>query len=382
MARAIVLTWVLLMHQFKDDREQRSLRVLCRGGRIALWGLLFILVSVTNASAGMLNVPNDYLSIQEAIDASEAGDTIIVASGLYRLSSGNLYISRKSLTLRSAQGAQDTIIEGRGGNPVITLAEDSRAVIDGFTVTSRNNTDIKSVKGGGIYCAPASSPTIINSIITGNNAVFGGGIFCAPWSSPIIENNVVSRNRAVRFGGGIFSLMASPKVANNRIVKNEASNAGGGIFCNRDTPRITNNVLWKNKAKSGGGISCDRSYCRIINNTISKNAATYGGGIFFEGGSVRIINNILWENRDDLYAASFTSSSRPDHSNIGDGDFRGVTGNISADPLFADSENGDYRLKPDSPCLDAGNSDPIFNDPDGSRNDMGAYGGSEASQSL
>jgi len=326
------------MQQFRDNRKQHSLRVICKGGRIALWGILFIFVFATNSSAGTLQVPNDYPTIQEAVDASEPGDTIIVASGLYRLSSGNLYISKKSLTLKSAKGARDTIIEGRGGNPVITLAEDSRAVIDGFTVTSRNNVDTKAVRGGGIYCAPSSSPTITNSIITGNNAVFGGGIFCAPWSSPIIKNNVVSGNRAVRFGGGIFSLMASPKVVNNRIVRNEASNAGGGIFCNRDTPRITNNILWKNKAKSGGGISCDRSYSGIINNTISRNTASFGGGIFFEGGSVRIINNILWENRDDLYAASFSSSSRPDHSNIGDGDFRGVTGNISADPIWGHTE--------------------------------------------
>ena len=28
-----------------------------------------------------------------------------------------------------------------------------------------------------------------------------------------------------------------------------------------------------------------------------------------------------------------------------------------------------------SPCIDAGNPDPIYNDHDGSRNDMGAYGG-------
>jgi hypothetical protein len=115
---------------------------------------------------------------------------------------------------------------------------------------------------------------------------------------------------------------------------------------------------------------------------MSRNTAAFGGGIFFEGGSVRIINNILWENTDDLHAATFTSSSRPDHSNISDGDFQEVNGNISADPMFSDPGGGDFRLKANSPCLDAGNPDPIFNDPDGSRNDMGAYGGPEASRSL
>jgi hypothetical protein len=375
-------TVVLLMKRYRDNSAQRNPRPLYRGTCIALWLILWLLVSAANAQARTLRVPADHSNIQDAVDASEPGDTILVEAGSYRLPSGNLYISHKSLTLRSTGGAQGAIIEGRGGNPVITLAAESRAVIDGFTITSMDKTENKAVKGGGIYCAPSSAPTIRNSIITGNRAVFGAGIFCAPWSSPVIKNNVISQNTAVRFGGGIFSLMASPEVTNNRIVKNEASNAGGGIFCTRDTPRITNNILWRNKAKSGGGVSCDRSYAGITNNTMSRNIATFGGGVFVEGGSIRIINNIFWANRDDLYAATFTASSRPDHSDIGDGDFEGVNGNISADPMFTDSGGGDFRLKPGSPCLDAGNPDPIFNDPDGSRNDMGAYGGPEASPSL
>jgi parallel beta-helix repeat protein len=261
---------------------------------------------------------------------------------------------------------------------VITFVEASRSVIDGFTVTTINDVDTRAVKGGGICCAPSSSPTIINNIITGNNAVFGGGIYCAPSSSPTIMNNVISKNNALKFGGGIFSRRASPNITNNSIVENEASSSGGGIFCDRDAPRIANNIIWKNKAKSGGGIACDRSSCTIVNDTITRNVATYGGGIFFDGGSMRIINNILWENKDDLYSGWFSAASRPDHSDIQDGDFRGLNGNISRDPLFMDPENRDFRLMPDSPCIDAGNPNPIYDDPDGSINDMGAYGGPKA----
>lgn len=43
-------------------------------------------------------------------------------------------------------------------------------------------------------------------------------------------------------------------------------------------------------------------------------------------------------------------------------------GSISANPLFDRS----YRLMPGSPCIDAGDPNPRYNDPDGSRNDMGA----------
>ena len=349
-----------------------------RTGRFFL-SIISILVFANSALAGTLYVPNNYLTIQEAIDASNPGDTIMVASGVYRLYSGNITIVKESITLKSAYGAKKTIIEGRGHSPVITFVPHSCAVIDGFTITSINDIDTKAVKGGGIYCAPLSSPTIINNVITENNAVFGGGIYCAPSSSPTIRNNVISGNNSIKFGGGIFSYRASPNIVNNRIVGNEASNSGGGISCCRDSARITNNIIWENKAKSGGGISCDRSSCAIISDTITRNVATYGGGIFFDGGSMRIINTILWDNKDDLYSGWFSPASRPNHSDIGDGDFRGVNGNISADPLFIDPENGDFRLRLDSPCIDAGNSDPIYDDPDGSRNDMGAYGGPKRS---
>ena len=48
---------------------------------------------------------------------------------------------------------------------------------------------------------------------------------------------------------------------------------------------------------------------------------------------------------------------------------------INSDPLFTDFANGDFTLKPDSPCIDKGPPDPQYNDRDGSRNDIGMFGG-------
>jgi hypothetical protein len=48
------------------------------------------------------------------------------------------------------------------------------------------------------------------------------------------------------------------------------------------------------------------------------------------------------------------------------------TGEINEDPQFVDSDSGDYSLTETSPCIDAGNPDPQFNDPDGTPCDMGA----------
>jgi hypothetical protein len=43
------------------------------------------------------------------------------------------------------------------------------------------------------------------------------------------------------------------------------------------------------------------------------------------------------------------------------------------DPLFAGSAMHNYSLMPSSPCIDAGSPDTTYNDPDGTRNDVGAF---------
>lgn len=51
------------------------------------------------------------------------------------------------------------------------------------------------------------------------------------------------------------------------------------------------------------------------------------------------------------------------------------TGCVVADPRFVDEESGDYHLDDFSPAVDAGNPASAYNDADGTRNDMGVYGG-------
>jgi parallel beta-helix repeat protein len=104
----------------------------------------------------------------------------------------------------------------------------------------------------------------------------------------------------------------------------------------------------------------------ILNNIISSNT---GAGIFYysfmnEG---RILYNDVWGNGQDY------------HNNcIGNTTFTPLpgTGQISADPLFVEPL---YHLGNGSPCRDTGHPGPEYFDPDGTRNDMGAYGGPSAS---
>ena len=48
---------------------------------------------------------------------------------------------------------------------------------------------------------------------------------------------------------------------------------------------------------------------------------------------------------------------------------------INTEPLFFDSDNDNFYLQQYSPCIDTGNPNVIYNDLDGTRNDMGNFGG-------
>ena len=82
-----------------------------------------------------------------------------------------------------------------------------------------------------------------------------------------------------------------------------------------------------------------------------------------ESASATIDYNDLWGNVQS-YSENFTAGQN----------------DISLDPQFVDTIGGNFHLQAGSACVDAGDPDSQFNDPDGSRNDMGAFGGPLSTQ--
>lgn len=346
--------------------------------RLLLTGTFCVLLGFfpDRSFAATLYFPQKTLSLQDIVSKAESGDTIIVAPGTYKFFFDNLLIVNDLLILKSAAGPEQTILQGTGRGPVVSFSAGSKAVLEGFTIRSMSSPRKKDLKGGGIYCAPESAPVIRNNVITGNEAVYGGGIYCDILSTPRIDRNIIEGNKAIVTGGGLFSYRSSALLTNNRFIANEAVNSGGAIAGYRDSIRVRNNVIWKNRAAYGGGLSFDRAAPDIANTTIVENIADFGGGIVVDKGSVRLTNIILWHNtKDDLFLKQVGPSARPVNSVIGDGTFRGMNGNLAADPLFVDAKAGDFHLLPGSPAMNAGNIDPFYENVDGSVNDMGAYGG-------
>ena len=230
--------------------------------------------------------------------------------------------------------------------------------------------------GGGIHCVSCSSPVLENCMITGNTASDGGGISCENFSSPFLTECLITGNAADTCGGGAYCFQyASPVLVNCSIAMNRAfENDGGGIYCDSFShPIITGcSVTGNSSGDDGGGIWCGwDSYPVITNTTLTENTAgDDGGGLCCRSKSPLIIKNSIFY--DDLPGEIYYSSIEPviSYSDV-QGGWHGE-GNIKSDPLFVDPAAGDYRLQPDSPCIDAG--DPEFHPPTGGglRIDMGA----------
>jgi len=276
--------------------------------------LVLTLVSECSSLATTIYVPDDYSTIQDAIDGSQDGDTIIVRAGTYR---ENIDYYGKAITLTSEDGPAVTVIDGSDVKSVVSFhrGEGRDSVLSGFTITNGQGNRIFSPdehRGGGIYCVAAA--TITGNIITENYLPYGsgGGIYCK--GDALIEDNEISSNSA-NFGGGIRLGSNNPIVSGNYISGNFVYGTyqlygagGGGIYCSSGKPTITGNLIQDNECSiswyygggCGGGIFTEASEATVERNLLVENIAGWsGGGIYLYGSEDSVSANFIFNNSAD-----------------------------------------------------------------------------------
>ncbi|MHC4533346.1 MAG: right-handed parallel beta-helix repeat-containing protein [Planctomycetota bacterium] len=317
---------------------------------LALFVLMLALVST--AAVADIHYVNPGESIQAAIDAADHGDQIEVAPGFYP---EVINFNGKAIRLYSTGGPDMTTIHGGGAYHVVYCAshEGPDTVLEGFTITGGNATGLEPHSDGGGMYNWESSPTVTNCTFSSNTANYHGGGMYNDNSSPTVTNCTFTGNSA-NSGGGMYNNESSPTVTNCTFTGNNADWYGGGMNnYNNSSPTVTNCTFGGNTANLGGGMYNFSSSPTVTNCTFSGNISHfYGGGMSnVDYSSPTVTNCILWGDSPDEIFDDDNSSTTVTYSDV-QGGWPG-TGNIDADPLFAD---GDLRLSAASPCINAGSN--------------------------
>lgn len=273
---------------------------------VVVLSILFTFFTCWETSAAVIFIPGDYDTIQEGIDSSENGDTVLVSPGRYveNISFYGRNIVLGSLVIISGEESyrDSTIIDGdHNGRSTVVFGneETSDCRMIGFTIED-GLTDY----GGGIYLNGAS-PELSCLIITGNAADNnGGGIYCKAKASPAIKNCIIERNIAC-YGGGVTSYSgANPTLEDVAIRGNTAQSHGGGIQCSGASISLTDVSIRNNRVsddgdRGGGGIFCNNyGWLEFNRGEVIGNSCNgwYASGIYVRQSYITMTGVLIYGN--------------------------------------------------------------------------------------
>ena len=238
--------------------------------------------------------------------------------------------------------------------------------------------------GGGIFITDTAE--VVDCKIVNNQSRRGGGGVAID-KFGILRNSIIFANSNLSAplseqpysGGGVFISDHSfnAVVRNCRLTRNQTLGIGGGIAV--DGPATVENCIFNyNYARVGGGGYglIDGNVELLTNCTFYRNSASHNPNYsIISYGDLDIINCIvsrgsLIDRENNKFYSMNSTYSLVQEVTVCMGE-----GNLVADPLFIDPENSNFMLESNSPAINAGNPSNQYKDINGSRNDMGAYGG-------
>ncbi|MBK6915741.1 MAG: T9SS type A sorting domain-containing protein [Ignavibacteriales bacterium] len=323
-------------------------------------------------------------SIMECINISVFGDTIYVANGTYIEKVTMIH----GLTMIGA-GIDSCIIDTRTISQfsdfnAITMKDE--CIVEGFHIIVRSsiggNTGILSIPG------PEDSLDFQGKIMNNKISMAGYGI-SSDNSFLTIKNNIIED---VSYGIDVFGLDTSvlDTIYNNYLFQIKTSGistalAGRGIIFNNliemtstinqgistgssGTSQVYNNFVLDSYVGISVGAVPDQAVCNIVSNNL-------GYGIWFSEQSI-VNNNIVLGVQNGYYLSDgiqniyFNNAWNCDYGYY---NFTPDSTNLEVDPMLVNEDSLDFHLQKYSPMIDAG--DPLIFDKDGTRSDIGFYGG-------
>ncbi len=318
--------------------------------------LLIVLSAIASASlAATLIVPDQYSTIQGAILAASAGDSVLVRPGTY---TENINYRFKRIAVVSEAGPAATIIDGsQPSDPdsgTVAIVNGDGALLEGFTV--RGGTGMRPLAPFGTSTSAGGVAILANATVRGNwitenhvlgETVFGGAVVAASSSGFLIAGNRIYSNisewtgSTSGRGGGITIGAGNGIIEWNEVFDNEANWVGGIYEFGVTFTTIRDNLIVCNR---NGGVEA----YSVVGNTIVANT-------FF---GVRAVYSVHQRNTitDNLGYGAINCVPGGSCNNFFGNEIENPDclgpGNISVDPLYGETGcPASYCLQPDSPLL-------------------------------
>jgi hypothetical protein len=266
-------------------------RARSRWARGALLGVAVLLTAPTVPAATLLvragnprpAAPYDTWAsaartLQEAVEAAQPGDTVLVTNGLYALGGRavfgeltNRVLIDKAITVQSVNGPAVTVIKGaaapdtsNGSGATRCAYVGAGAVLSGFTLTDGHTLNLYSEEegaGGGVFCE--ESGVVSDCVLFGNTAFYGGG---GAFGGLLLGCTLLG-NEAEAFGGGALRA----ELHDCLLMDNTSGSEGGGAYAST----LLDCMVEGNSALYGGGAGNASVVTRCA---LTGNQAQYDGG--------------------------------------------------------------------------------------------------------
>ena len=277
---------------------------------LLLASMLALAFNVQPVKGGTITVPDDYPTIQGAINAAFENDTVFVRNGTYY---ENIVVDKTASLV--GENAQNTVIDGGGSGNVVNVTVNG-VNVSGFTI--RNST----INTAGIILVNSSHCNIVGNNITNNdigvalgyssnNTVLGNTIINNGMGVHLgySSNNTVSENNITANNGHGVRLSAS---SNNTVSENNiTANNGDGVSLHS----CSNNISGNNITNNRGGVSFDySSNSTVFGNNITANK--FDGANFFQSSNCTVFGNNITANSENGVYLSFSSNNNVSGNNI------------------------------------------------------------------
>jgi parallel beta-helix repeat protein len=393
-------------------------------------------VDATSGMRGNGSSRSPFAGLQTAIDAAQSGDTIRLAAGDYNADPvaftddlcGNclehktpvaatrgILVEGKALCICGGGSDQTRLITGAGygvfflnspgsvlqdlkitggvrdkdGNATdaAIVARQSRVIVQRCAISDNEYRDSSVVVGvGGIFGREGAELHILNNTIENNG---WDGVALYRGATATISGNVIRKGRGAGVGitwdaiatviandvseywKGIGSFGNTRVIARNNRVHH---NLGWGIIATGTSfMDATNNAVVRN-GNCGMALWGDSVQGRFANNLVYQNGwrkqwvcPCVGIWNYGQPSGFAVTNNLVFANEKGNYKAVEFDEDKPGPQY----DLTGQFGNLSVDPMLSDTLL--YRPLLTSPLINAG--DTLLSDPDGTRSDIGVFGG-------